>query len=136
MGQFAASGTETSGFMSRGDSESEERSILDVSQFYLRPDDATEEVHDELAQSPWSYDVKRGREPIRLNDVEYRILRFLASRPYHAFTPRDIVRAVNTESQPVTEGTLRGHIQSLRAKLGFFADYVQTVPYIGYRFKA
>jgi hypothetical protein len=24
----------------------------------------------------------------------------------------------------------------LRDKLGFFADYIQTVPYIGYRFKA
>jgi DNA-binding response OmpR family regulator len=122
--------------MSRGEPESEERAILDVSQFYLRPDDAAEEVRDEVAQSPWSYDVKRGREPIRLSDIEYRILKFLSSRPYHAFTPRDIVRAVTTENQPVTERTLRAHIQSLRAKLGFFADYVQTVPYIGYRFKA
>jgi DNA-binding winged helix-turn-helix (wHTH) protein len=28
------------------------------------------------------------------------------------------------------------HIASLRNQLGFFHDFVQTVPYVGYRFKA
>jgi DNA-binding winged helix-turn-helix (wHTH) protein len=28
------------------------------------------------------------------------------------------------------------HITALRDQLGFFRDYVQTVPYMGYRFKA
>lgn len=98
-----------------------------------RPDPSQQ---DELSPKVRSHRMRRGLEPIQLNNIEFRILKFLASKPYRAFTPRRIVEAVSSESQPVTEETLRGHILSLRAKLGFFADYVQTVPYIGYRFKA
>ena len=76
-----------------------------------------------------------GPEPIPLDYVEYRILQLLSSKPYHAFTARRIVDAVTTAEQPVTEETLPSHIASLRKKLGFFADYIQSVPRIGYRFK-
>jgi len=80
--------------------------------------------------------MRRGKKPFKLSGVEWRILKFLSSKPYHAFTPRCIAAAVTTESQPVTEDTLRSHITTLREKLGLFADYVQSVPCIGYRFKA
>ncbi len=93
-------------------------------------------VNERRSAGPWSYDMKRGRQTVRLNTVEYRIFRFLAARPYHAYTRRRIAEAVSTESQPVTAETLRRYIASLRDKLGFFADYIQSVPYIGYRFKA
>jgi DNA-binding winged helix-turn-helix (wHTH) protein len=36
----------------------------------------------------------------------------------------------------VTEETVDEHIDALRDQLGVLHDYVQTVPYIGYRFKA
>ena len=72
---------------------------------------------------------------IKMNHVEYQLLRILASRPYHAFTPRQLVSKVNEKEILVSEDNLRNHIRSLRDKLGFFHDYVQTVPYIGYRFK-
>lgn len=85
--------------------------------------------------SGWSYAARMGRTTISLEPVEYRILGFLAAKPYHAYTPRQIVQAVTRVRQPVTEATLDRHIASLRDKLGFFADYIQTVPYIGYRFK-
>ena len=87
------------------------------------------------ADSPWSYETRRLKRPFKLNSIEWRILRFLSSTPYRAFTPRRIAEAVTTDSHPVTEETLRSHITSLREKLGLFADYVQTVPYVGYRFK-
>ena len=32
--------------------------------------------------------------------------------------------------------TVDCYIASLRDQLGFFRDYIQTVPYIGYRFRA
>lgn len=86
--------------------------------------------------SPWSYEKKRGRVPIRLTYVEYRIFKLLSSKPYHAFSTKRIVEEVNTERFPVTEESLRQHIVSLRRKLGFFSDYIQTVPFVGYRFKA
>jgi DNA-binding response OmpR family regulator len=85
---------------------------------------------------PWSYLARRGLGTIRLKPVEFRILTFLASQPYRAFTRRRIAAAVSTTDQPVTEESLGRYIRSLRDQLGYFADYVQRVPYIGYRFKA
>ena len=90
----------------------------------------------ETPPSGLAYRLKLGRETIRLSPIEYRVLYFLAANPYHAYTRRLIVNAVTTERLPVTEQTLDRHIASLRGKLGFFGNYIQTVPYIGYRFKA
>jgi DNA-binding response OmpR family regulator len=92
--------------------------------------EAQEEVVD-----PWSYAAKRGRATIRLTLVEYRILRFLASRPNLAFSRRSIADAVSTASQSVTVEALADYVRSLRGHLGFYSDYIQSVPYIGYRFK-
>lgn len=122
--------------MGNGPARDSTAEIFDVSRFYQKLNEQSPSVKNQTAPSPWSYRVKRGLDPISLDDIEYRILKFLSSKPYHAFTPRRIAQAVTSEQLPVTEDSLRGHITSLRAKLGFFADYVQTVPYIGYRFKA
>jgi hypothetical protein len=86
--------------------------------------------------SRFSYRMKLGRETILLGPVEYRILRFLAAKPYRAYTRRRIAKAVTTHRHPVTEEAMDRHIASLRDKLGFFWNYIQTVPYVGYRFKA
>lgn len=87
---------------------------------------------------PQSYRVAFGRDPIQLGNVEFRILLFLASRPYHAFTRRQIAKAVGSAPQDndVTEDNVDAYVASLREQLGILYDYVQTVPYIGYRFKA
>jgi DNA-binding response OmpR family regulator len=90
---------------------------------------------EEAKQPPSPFYAAFGPEPIPLDYVEYRILQFLSSKPYHAFTPRRIVNAIATDEYPVTEATLPSYIASLRRKLGFFADYIQSVPHIGYRFK-
>ena len=82
------------------------------------------------------YLVELCGEPIPLDLIEYRILVFLARKPYKAYTKKQIVDAVNTAEGPVTEQTLDQHVQALRQKLGLFSDYVQSVPYVGYRFKA
>jgi DNA-binding response OmpR family regulator len=89
----------------------------------------------EANKTPSPFYAAFGPDPIPLDYIEYRILQFLSSKPYHAFTPRRIVAAVATDEHPLTEATLPGHIASLRRKLGFFADYIQSVPHIGYRFK-
>ena len=75
-------------------------------------------------------------EVIPLDLVEFRILNFLSRKPYKAYTRRQIVQAISTPQHPVTEQTLDQHVDSLREKLGLFSDYVQSVPYVGYRFKA
>ena len=87
-------------------------------------------------QAPTSYRLALGQETIHLGIVEFRILLFLAGRPYHAFTRRNIADAVSSQQHPVTEDTVDRHVASLLDQLGVFHDYVQSVPYIGYRFKA
>ncbi len=82
-----------------------------------------------------SYRMKMGRQTIRLNLVEFRILRVLAATPYRPFTRRQIADAVSTPRHRVQEEDVDQHIATLRDQLGFFRDYIQTVPYIGYRFK-
>ena len=94
------------------------------------------QVNEERPEEPPSYRLALGREVIHLGIVEFRILLFLASRPYFPFTRRRIADAVSTERDPVTEDTVDQHIVSLRDQLGCFHDFVQSVPYVGYRFKA
>jgi two-component system phosphate regulon response regulator PhoB len=85
---------------------------------------------------PASYRQALGDEPIRVGIVEFRIMRLLASRPYYAFTRQQIAGAVSTENRPLAEESVDAYVASLRNQLGVFHDYVQSVPYVGYRFKA
>jgi len=85
---------------------------------------------------PKSFQVAFGTQPIQLGQIEFRILLLLASRPYHAFKRRAIADAVSSDWETVTEADIDQHIASLRDQLGVLHDYVQSVPYIGYRFKA
>ncbi len=94
------------------------------------------EEQDQCRSSRYSYERKLGRETIRLDPIAFRLLSFLAARPYRAYSRRRLAEAVSTSRQRVAEETLDRHIMRLRNALGFFGDYIQTVPYIGYRFKA
>ncbi len=84
---------------------------------------------------PWSYAAKRGQGTLRLNPVEYRILAFLSQRPNQAISRERIATAVSTSRHRITAESLGHYIHSLRDQLGFYSDYIQSVPYIGYRFK-
>lgn len=89
-----------------------------------------------LVRPPTSYRQAFGDKPIRLGLVEFRILLFLASRPYHAFTRRQIVVELATNNITVDEAAVDGHVASLRDQLGVLYDFVQSVPHVGYRYKA
>ena len=45
-----------------------------------------------------------------------------------------IARAVSAAGHAVSVESLSLHMRSLRGRLGFYSDYIQSVPYIGYRF--
>lgn len=90
---------------------------------------------DEAAVDVPKYSFRLGREPVNLDFIEYKIIQFLSRSPYKAFRREQIIQAVHTEEHPVTDSNLDQYIRSLRDKLGLFSDYVQTVPYIGFRFK-
>ena len=109
---------------------------IDLTEFLETASRQTWPVQGEKLEGPKSFRLALGQEPIQLGNVEFRILLFLASRPYPPFTRRTIAEAVSTERDPVAEASVDEHVSSLRDQLGVFHDYVQTVPYIGYRFKA
>ena len=90
---------------------------------------------DSPRHSGYSYDMKLGREIVQLGLIEYRILRFLAAQPYRACTRDRIAEAVSTHQHRVAPEALDGHVARLRDALGFFRDYVQTVTFLGYRFR-
>lgn len=91
-------------------------------------------IHEVSSEIP-QYLIRLGREPVALSLIEYLIVQFLSRRPYKAYTPEEIVRAVHSTEHPVTTEGLPQYIRTLRGKLGLFSDYIQSVPYIGYRFK-
>jgi DNA-binding response OmpR family regulator len=91
-----------------------------------------------LVRPPTSYRHAFGDKPIRLGAIEFQILLFLASRPYHAFTPKQIANAVAAELKtgPLEPSVLDVHVANLREQLGVLSDFVQTVPGVGWRYKA
>lgn len=99
-----------------------------------RKDHRDKRVNDLSVKVP-QFSFRLGRQPIALSLIEYRIIQFLSLKPYKPFTPAEITAAVHTDANPVTVDALPEHIRTLRQKLGLFSDYVQSVPYIGYRFK-
>ncbi|MCA9215695.1 MAG: winged helix-turn-helix transcriptional regulator [Planctomycetales bacterium] len=90
---------------------------------------------DELASPMRPYMVRLVGRPIDLSLIEYRIFCFLSAKPYKPYTRRQIVDTISSPKAEVTTQTIDTHVRSLRDKLGIFSDFIQTVPYIGYRFK-
>ena len=121
--------------MHNNENTASELSVTEIALFREQLKRQHEQFEERDDEQPQTYLVKLGRVPIRLDAIEFRLLSFLAATPYRAYSRRRIADAVNTELQPVVEEQVDGHVTTLRAKLGFFRDYVQTVPYIGYRFK-
>jgi DNA-binding response OmpR family regulator len=112
-----------------------EIAVRDLAEFLQETARHAWPLDDAHPQRPPSLRLALGREPIQLGVIEFRILLFLANRPYHAFTRRCIAEAVHTASYPLMEEAVDHHISNLHDQLGPFHDYVQAVPYIGYRFK-
>ena len=120
----------------RGSSEERGlRQYADVADFVRDAAERQARVEETKAAAAF-YRIALGQVPIQLGAVEFRILMLLASKPYRPFSAKRIATSVTTERLPVTEADVEQHIASLREQLGFFRDYVQTVPYLGYRFKA
>jgi DNA-binding response OmpR family regulator len=116
--------------------KSDDGAITDIATLPQLAARQTWPVNDNPTQRSTSYRLALGEEAIQLGIIEFRILLFLASRPYHAFTRQSIADAVSSARYPVVEASVERHIASLLDQLGVFHDYVQAVPYIGYRFKA
>ncbi len=66
--------------------------------------------------------------------TEFELLRYLVRHPRKAFTRQQLLETIWKDAMMVTERTVDAHIKNLREKLGEFAQHIQTVRGVGYRF--
>ena len=76
-----------------------------------------------------------GEETLQLTYSEFRLLEALVRQPGRAFTRAELIDAALGQDTMVLERTIDVHIRSLRQKLGSYADRVETVRSVGYRFR-
>ena len=73
-------------------------------------------------------------EDLGLTLTEFELLRYLVRHPRKAFTRQQLLETIWKDAMMVTERTVDAHIKNLREKLGDFAQHIQTVRGVGYRF--
>ncbi|MEM8679271.1 MAG: response regulator [Planctomycetota bacterium] len=73
--------------------------------------------------------------PIDLTPSEFRLLDAMIRNPGRAFSRNELIDAALGEETIVLERTIDVHVRSLRKKLGEYADLVETVRGVGYRFR-
>ena len=66
--------------------------------------------------------------------TEFELVRYLVRHPRKAFTRQQLLETIWKDAMMVTERTVDAHIKNLREKLGSFAEHIQTVRGVGYRF--
>jgi len=81
------------------------------------------------------YLLKIDDESVNLTKSEFDILYFLVSRRGWVFTRYQIVDAIRGDKYVVTERSIDVQIAGLRKKLRAYADLIETVRGVGYRFK-
>ena len=73
-------------------------------------------------------------EDLGLTLTEFELVRYLVRHPRKAFTRQQLLETIWKDAMMVTERTVDAHIKNLREKLGAFAQHIQTVRGVGYRF--
>ena len=73
-------------------------------------------------------------EDLGLTLTEFELVRYLVRHPRKAFTRQQLLETIWKDAMMVTERTVDAHIKNLREKLGSFAQHIQTVRGVGYRF--
>ena len=82
-------------------------------------------------------EIRQNEKIIRLTDLEFRILHYLACQPGRVFTYQQIYEGVWGEEYAHEKGTIMSHIRHIRQKLesgkGSF-DYIENIRGVGYKF--
>ena len=80
------------------------------------------------------YRASLNGEDLGLTLTEFELVRYLVRHPRKAFTRQQLLETIWKDAMMVTERTVDAHIKNLREKLGSFAQHIQTVRGVGYRF--
>lgn len=73
--------------------------------------------------------------PLELTPSEFRLLNTMIRQPGRAFSRDELIDSALGEHTIVLERTIDVHIRALRKKMGAYADVIETVRGIGYRFR-
>ncbi|MEQ1829599.1 MAG: response regulator [Pirellula sp.] len=76
-----------------------------------------------------------GKEQIMLTASEFRLLDVLMRNAGRVFDRYELIESALGADTLVLERTIDVHIRSLRKKLGPYADHIETVRSVGYRFR-
>ncbi len=88
-----------------------------------------------LSIHPGRHEVRVDGQRVELTATEFRILHLLARQAGWVLPRSRIVEAVQGHDAVVTDRSVDVHIVALRRKLGPYAERIQTVRGVGYRFK-
>jgi two-component system alkaline phosphatase synthesis response regulator PhoP len=83
-----------------------------------------------------NYSVKLAHKEISFPRKEFETLVYLLRNRGRVITRESLLNAVWGENVYVVDRTIDVHIRKIREKLGKYADYIETVKGVGYRFKA
>jgi two-component system, OmpR family, alkaline phosphatase synthesis response regulator PhoP len=83
-----------------------------------------------------SYTATLGKQKLTLPRKEFETLVYLIRNKGRVLSRESILNAVWGENVHVVDRTVDVHIRKIREKLNTYADYIETVPGVGYRFKA
>jgi two-component system alkaline phosphatase synthesis response regulator PhoP len=90
----------------------------------------------ELEINVSSYTAHLGKQKLILPRKEFETLVYLIRNKGRVLSRESILNAVWGENVHVVDRTIDVHIRKIREKLGTYAEYIETVPGVGYRFKA
>ena len=80
------------------------------------------------------HSVSIGGQLVKLTATEFKLLYQLASHPGRAYTREQLLNRVVGDGVVVVDRNIDVHIRAVRKKIGNYADHIQTVRGVGYRF--
>lgn len=86
-----------------------------------------------LSLDPAKFEVKVGKEEVRLTVLEFKLLQHLLKRRGQVATRDILLDQVWGYDAALTTRTVDTHVKRLREKLGKAADYIETIRGVGYR---
>ncbi|MBI3004834.1 MAG: response regulator transcription factor [Ignavibacteriales bacterium] len=91
---------------------------------------------DDLEINVPNYSARLAHKDIAFPRKEFETLVYLVKNRGRVITREGLLNAVWGENVYVVDRTIDVHIRKIREKLGKYADYIETVKGVGYRFKA
>lgn len=84
---------------------------------------------------PEKREVRLNDQILPLTSTEFKLLHFLVRHPGWVYTRSQLIDAAQGSDYVVTDRAIDVHIVSLRKKLGYLSDMLETVRGVGYRFR-